>query len=95
MKMEEASHNGYKSLWKKEKIALYKQFLNFPHCFQKICTADTQNITIIMICKINFVKPFLKQALVLSVCSTSPLKTLWEKEELRAISLFPTVFLSC
>ena len=26
---------------RKGEIALYEQFLLFPHCFQKTCTADT------------------------------------------------------
>ena len=29
-------------MWEKEKIARYEQFLLFPQCFQKICTADTE-----------------------------------------------------
>ena len=27
--------------WEKGEIALYEQFLLFPQCFQKTCTADT------------------------------------------------------
>ena len=37
MKIAESSLNGYKTLWEKEEIAHYEQFLLFPHCFQKAC----------------------------------------------------------
>ena len=40
MKMAESSPEGYKTLVNGE-IALYEQFLLFPQCFQKTCTADT------------------------------------------------------
>ena len=36
-------------------------------------------------------KPFPKQALVLRVCSTSLLKTLWEKEKLFVLNYFSSV----
>ena len=29
-----------KTLWEKEKTVRYKQFLLFPQCFRKTCTAD-------------------------------------------------------
>ena len=35
--MAESYPNGYKTLWEKEKIACYEQFLLFPQCFQKAC----------------------------------------------------------
>ena len=41
MEMAEITKNGLKTLWEKEKFARYEQFLLFPLCFQKICTADT------------------------------------------------------
>ena len=31
---------GLKTLWEKGEIARYEQFLLFPQCFQKTCTAD-------------------------------------------------------
>ena len=40
MKMAESLPNASKTLGKRE-IACYKQFLLFPQCFQKTCTADT------------------------------------------------------
>ena len=39
-----------------------------------------------------YFNPFLNKLWFLSVCSTSLLKTLWEKETLQAISHFPSVF---
>ena len=39
--MAEGSPNGQKTLWEEEKNARYEQFLLFPQCFQKTCTADT------------------------------------------------------
>ena len=41
MKMQESSMKGEKTLRKKEEIARHEQFLLFPQCFQKTCTADT------------------------------------------------------
>ena len=38
MNMAEISPKGWKTVWKKEKL---EQFLLFPQCFQKTCTADT------------------------------------------------------
>ena len=40
MKMPENSTNVENTVGKVE-IARYKQFLLFPQCFQKTCTADT------------------------------------------------------
>ena len=40
IKMAESSPKGQKTLEKGE-IAHYEQFLLFPQCFQKTCTADT------------------------------------------------------
>ena len=41
MKMAEISMNGLENTVGKEEIACYEQFLLFPQCFQKTCTADT------------------------------------------------------
>ena len=41
MKMPKSFPKGLKTLWGKEKFACYEQFLLFPQCFQKTCTADT------------------------------------------------------
>ena len=42
MKMAESSPNLLENNVGKGEIALYEQFLLFPHCFQKKNTADTQ-----------------------------------------------------
>ena len=39
--MAESSQNGQKTMMGKGEIARYEQFLPFPQCFQKTCTADT------------------------------------------------------
>ena len=41
MKIAETLSKGYKTLWEKEKLLVNEQFLLFPQCFQKTCTADT------------------------------------------------------
>ena len=38
--MTESSTNGVENTVGKGEIARYEQFLIFPHCFQKTCTAD-------------------------------------------------------
>ena len=38
--MVESSPKGIKNTVEKEEIAHVEQFLLFPQCFQKICTAD-------------------------------------------------------
>ena len=40
--MAESSSNWYKNTLGKGEIARYEQFLLFPRCFQKTCTADTK-----------------------------------------------------
>ena len=39
--MAEISSNGLENTVGKEEIARYEQFLLFPRCFQKTCTAGT------------------------------------------------------
>ena len=39
--MTESSTNGVENTVGKGEIARYEQFLIFPHCFQKTCSADT------------------------------------------------------
>ena len=41
MKMAENLFKQIENTVEKEEIALYEQFLLFPQCFQKTCTADT------------------------------------------------------
>ena len=41
MKMAEGSPNWHKNTVGRGEIARYEQFLLFPQCFQKTCTADT------------------------------------------------------
>ena len=41
MKMAESSSQGVENTVAKGQIARYEQFLLFPECFQKTCTADT------------------------------------------------------
>ena len=41
MKMAEGSPNRHKNTVGRGEIARYGQFLLFPQCFQKTCTADT------------------------------------------------------
>ena len=41
MKLAVSSPNELKTLAEKEKLPSHKQYLLFPQCFQKICTADT------------------------------------------------------
>ena len=40
-KFDEMQKVLQKGLWEKGEIAYYEQFLLFPLCFQKICTADS------------------------------------------------------
>ena len=40
MKMAESPPNGVENTVGKGEIAHYKQFLLFPQCLQKVCTAD-------------------------------------------------------
>ena len=41
MKMAESSPKRVENTLEKGEIARYEQFLLFPQCFQKTCTADT------------------------------------------------------
>ena len=41
MKMAESSQKRVENTVGKGEIARYEQFLLFPQCFQKTCTADT------------------------------------------------------
>ena len=41
MKMAESSQKKVENIVGKAEIARYEQFLLFPQCFQKACTADT------------------------------------------------------
>ena len=41
MKMAESSSKRVENTVEKGEIARYEQFLLFPQCFQKTCTADT------------------------------------------------------
>ena len=41
LKMAESSPNRLENTVGKGEIARYEQFLPFPQCFQKTCTADT------------------------------------------------------
>ena len=41
MQMAESSPKGLENTVEKGEIARYEQFLLFPQCFQKTCTADT------------------------------------------------------
>ena len=43
MKMAEKFSKGVENTAGKGEIACYEQFLLFPQCFQKTCTADTLN----------------------------------------------------
>ena len=71
VKMAESSENGRKlskqveNTVGKGEIACYKQFLLFPQCFQKTCTADTE-------------KPGLVWERVKDFKTRRPLKTLLE-----------------
>ena len=40
MNKAESSPLWKKTLWEKEKLLVYQQFLSFPQHFQKTCTAD-------------------------------------------------------
>ena len=41
MKMAQNSSKWIENIVGKREIARYEQFLLFPQCFQKVCTADT------------------------------------------------------
>ena len=63
-----------KTLWKKREIARYEQFLLFPQCFQRTCTADMQKPGLVW----ERVNPERR----------SLLKTLLEKEKMLVTSIF-------
>ena len=63
-------------------IARYEQFLLFPQCFQKACFPGASKGVIVW----EWVNPFPNKPWLLRVCSTSLLKTLWEKEKLLVTS---------
>ena len=69
----------------------FQHFLLFPWCFQNASFAGSLKLGIVW----KRVNPFPNKPWFWHVCSTSLLKTLWEKEKLllkRAISPFLTVF---
>ena len=68
----------------KGEIARYEPFLLFPQCFRKACFHGTSKGVIVW----EWVNPFSNKPLVLCVCSTSLLKTLWVKEKLHITSNF-------
>ena len=68
----------------KGEIAHYEQFLLFLQCFQKACFPGASKGVI----EWEWVNPFPNKPWFLCVCSTSLLKTLWEKEELHVTSNF-------
>ena len=68
----------------KGKIAHYKQFLLFPQCFQNAYFPEASKGVIVW----EWVNPFQNKPWFLHVCSTSLLKTLWEKEKLLVTSNF-------
>ena len=80
----------------KGEIARYEQFLLFPQCFQKACFPGASKGVIVwewvklMFSKLLFLslKSSLNKPWFLRVCSTSLLKTLWEKEKLLVMSNF-------
>ena len=68
----------------KGEIARYEQFLLIPQYFQKACFPEVSKCVIVW----KWVNPFPKKPWFLHVCSTSLLKTLWEKEKLLISSNF-------
>ena len=78
---QKAIQTGRKHCGKKRN---YEQFLLFPQCFQKACFPGASKGVIVW----EWVNPFPNKPWFLRVCSTSLLKTLWEKEKLLVTSSF-------
>ena len=89
----------------KGEIARYEQFLLFPQCVQRTCTADTWKPGLLWV-RVNSLwmteltifatfKPFPNKPWFLHVCSTSLLKTAWVKKKLlnKQFLFFPQCFL--
>ena len=75
----------------KRRIARYEQFLLFPQCFLKTCTADTWKLGLVW----DSVNPFPNEPQFLCDCCTSLLKDLWENREIacnKQFLIFSTVF---
>ena len=74
----------------KGELAHYDQFLLFPQCFQKACFPGASKGIIVWewvkFCRL--VNPLQNKPLFSCVCSTSLLKTQWEKEKLLVTSNF-------
>ena len=91
---------AFENIMGKEEIARNEQFLLFPQCFlvnQIIVSPLVHIFDRISLFAAEFkepeigvsrVNPFPNKALLLHVCSTSLLKTLWEKEKLPITSIF-------
>ena len=85
-----------KLLWEKEKNAAYQHFILFSQCFSNlsvtkliICAAsDAFNSYCLKFCYVESFNPFPNKPWLLRVCSTSLLKTMWEKENLLVTSNF-------
>ena len=60
----------------KGEIAHNEQFLLYPQCFQKFFFLEVSKGVVMW----EWVNPFPNKLLFICVCSTSLLKTLWEKD---------------
>ena len=60
----------------KGEIAHSEQFLLFPQCLQKFFFTEVSKGVVVW----EWVNPFPNKLLLICVCSTSLLKTLWEKD---------------
>ena len=86
----------WKSLWEKENMLVYQHFLLVLQCFQpcQIIFHHFHHIWFVIMEKLSihtcqsFVNPFPNKPWFSRVCSTSLLKTLWEKEKLLVKSNF-------
>ena len=81
----------------KEENAVYQHFLLFPQCFQKAFSSTGASKVVIVWQRVNVglhtqcmwcFNPFPNKPWFLSVCSSSRLQTLWEKEKLLVMSIF-------
>ena len=83
-----AIFKGLEMLWEKEKLLVMSNLSFFHRVFQRLVLQTHENICLFGKGSIKCINPFPNRPWFLRVCSTSLLKTLWEKEKLLIMSNF-------